>query len=290
MSIRDVVLVTGADGLLGRRVTEYLHKCSKVYALVHSEPKMPVPEVDYIVNDFSVDLNRQLLPHKVDSIIHLAQSSNFRDFPNSALDVFQVNVASTAQMLDYARSISVKNFIYTSSGGVYGNGSEAFKENAPIVPPGQLGYYLGSKACGEILVQSYASIFKVVILRPFFMYGPGQNRSMLIPRLMESVATGRPITLQGDDGLRINPVHVDDAAKSLIAGIEINESSTFNIAGPDVLSIREICEAMGKYLGRSPEFVNQPGHASDLIADISAMTEKLFTPRIKLFDSFAQLL
>lgn len=290
MSVRDAVLVTGADGLLGRKVTEYLYKFSKVYALVHNKPKMPVPEVDYIVNDFSVGMNRQLLPNKVDSIIHLAQSSNFRDFPNSALDVFQVNVASTAQMLDYARSIGVKNFIYTSSGGVYGNGSEAFKENAPIVAPGQLGYYLGSKACGEILVQSYASIFKLVILRPFFMYGPGQNRSMLIPRLMDSVATGSPISLQGERGIRINPVHVDDAAKSLIAGLQIKESSTFNIAGPDVLSIREICQAMGKYLGKQPEFVNQPGNASDLIADISAMKEKLFTPSIKLIDSFPQLL
>jgi nucleoside-diphosphate-sugar epimerase len=84
----------------------------------------------------------------------------------------------------------VGSFIYTSSGGIYGNGNEPFLENTPIVPFGDLGYYLGSKACGEILVQSYANIFQVNVVRPFFLYGPTQKRDMLIPRLFDNIAKG----------------------------------------------------------------------------------------------------
>lgn len=289
MNSTGVILVTGADGLLGRRVVEYASKYSKICAVVHAQPKKPILDVDYLVVDLSKDWNPDVLPKKLSSIIHLAQSSNFRDFPDSALDVFGVNVATTARLLDYARKADVQSFVYASSGGVYGNGSEAFKENAPIVPPGQLGYYLGSKACGEILVQSYASIFQVVILRPFFMYGPGQNRSMLIPRLMDSVATGKHVTLQGTHGLRINPVHVDDAAQAVLAALKLKASATFNIAGPDVISIREICEGMGEYLKTSPKFIQQDGFANDLIADISAMKSELFSPERSLMNCFFEI-
>ena len=37
---------------------------------------------------------------------------------------------------------------------------QAFKENAPVVPSGRLGHYLGSKACSEIMIHNYASFFK----------------------------------------------------------------------------------------------------------------------------------
>ncbi len=283
------VVITGADGLLGRRVTQLLSNSLRVYALVRVLPEKPVPDINYVIADFGGDWSFSELPERIEYVIHFAQSSQFRNFPDGALDVFNVNVSSTARLLDHARKTGVKTFIYASSGGVYGNGSEAFKENSAIVPPGQLGYYLGSKACGEILVQSYASIFKVIVLRPFFMYGPGQNRSMLIPRLIDSVATGKPVMLQGEQGLRINPVHVDDAALAVVAALDIGGSSTFNIAGPDVLSIRQICEQAGIYLNKKPLFSINEGEGADLIADISAMKEKLISPQKKLIDNFFEI-
>lgn len=56
--------------------------------------------------------------------------------------------------------------------------------------------------------------------------------------------------------------------------------------GPDVLSIRYICEGMGHYLGLEPIFERQPGEPTDLIADISAMRKFLHKPYRKLFESF----
>lgn len=284
--MNQTVLITGINGLLGRHLTtSLLDRGCVIYGTTRGSIKAPKSYIHYLNIDLASDWSIENLPKQCDVVIHLAQSASFRDFPNSALDVFKVNIESTARLLDYARQAGVKKFIYASSGGVYGNGAQAFKENASIVPPGKLGFYLGSKACGEILVQSYASVFEIVVVRPFFIYGPGQNRSMLIPRLFDSVATGKPISLQGDNGIRINPIHVDDAASAVAAAIDLNESATFNIGGPEVLSIRDICEGMGRYSGVEPVFKNQPGEPNDLIADISAMRQKLAVPSHFLLDA-----
>lgn len=284
------VLVTGANGLLGRAVCKQLRNQNVlVSALVHNKSSLLHECAEPIYLDLSSNWKCEQLPDRVDAIIYLAQSSRFREFPNSALDVFNVNVASTARLLDFAKEVGAKQFIYASSGGVYGNGSQAFKENAAIVPPGQLGYYLGSKACSEILVQSYSSVFQVTIVRPFFIYGPGQNRSMLIPRLMDYVSSGKAIILQGRDGIRINPVHVEDASAAVIAALNTKESATYNIAGPDVLSIRQIAEAMGEYIGTEPIFQQAAGEPKNLIADISAMQEQLSKPKHKLLESLRDI-
>ena len=280
------ILLTGANGLLGRSLC---HKLSNhnafVYALTREVPPDPIPGVNYCPVNLSKPWCDEALPTAVDSIVHLAQSAKFREFPENAADIFAVNIESTARLLDYAKRAGAQQFVYASSGGVYGNGATAFDENSPIVPAGKLGFYLGSKMCGEILVQSYASLMQVIVLRAFFIYGPGQNRSMLIPRLMDSIIAGTPISLVGEAGIRINPVHVEDAASSIVAALSIGDSATFNIAGPDIMSLREICDGMGQRVGRLPIFQHQSGQVNDLIADITAMRTKLQAPQLRLLEN-----
>ena len=283
--MKKSVLISGAGGLLGHGLSAKLvERGARVHIITHSGAGNDLAGVVPISIDFASSWSEAALPSNVDTIIHLAQSEKFRDFPDSALDVFKVNIESTARLLDYAKRIGVRQFIYASSGGIYGNGVQAFDENAPIIPPGQLGYYLGSKACGEILVHSYASVLQVVVIRPFFIYGPGQNRGMLIPRLMDHVALGKPISLQGKNGIRINPIHVEDASAAVASTLDLEECATFNIAGPEVLSIRDICETFARYLGKPPVFEQASGDPHDLIADISSMEERLVAPRRRLSD------
>lgn len=275
-------LVTGANGLLGGKLLPILAVEHEVHALVRTMPKNPIPEVKYLVIDLSNDWSVEDLPQHIECVIHLAQSRSFRDFPESALDVFKVNIESTARLLDYACRVSATQFIYASSGGVYGNGSRAFSENSPIVPPGKLGYYLGSKMCGEIMAQSYSSGMQVNILRFFFMYGSRQKRDMLIPRLIDNIKAGRPIVLKGENGIRLNPIHVDDAVTSMKKVLKTSESATYNIAGLEVLSIREICNKISNLVEENPVFVQEGSTGNDLIGEISTMRKVLHEPNISL--------
>jgi UDP-glucose 4-epimerase len=279
------VLVTGANGLLGLSVCKLLvSEKYEVFGLVHREPAVKIPGVQYLLIDLETDWPTAALPKQLDTIIHLAQSEHFREFPEMAMNVFQVNIASTAKLLDYGRLVGIKRFVYASSGGVYGYGNQAFHEDEGIAAPSLLGYYLGSKLSGEVLVHSYSKVFQVNVLRFFFVYGARQKKSMLIPRLMDSILSHKPISLQGQDGIRINPVHVEDAALATRAALLSNCSALYNISGPEILTLRNIANSMGQYLNIQPDFVIQGDDvARDLIGDNSAMCQDLIVPTRKLY-------
>ena len=284
-----MILVTGANGLLGRDLLERLQGV-EVHAVVRRMPKDPVSSVKYHVLDLNEQWSVEQLPGGIKVVIHLAQSAYFRDFPDSALHIFKVNVDSTARLLDYAKTIGVEQFVYASSGGVYGSGKTAFNENSQIISSGNLSYYLGSKLSSEILAQSYSPLMKVAVLRFFFMYGRRQNRSMLLPRLADLVKLRQPITLEGENGIRINPIHISDASKAVAASLEMPSSLIINIAGSETLSIRDICCEIGSKVGEEPIFQRKDGRPSDLIADISLMKNKLHDPEVKIKTGILDLL
>ena len=282
------ILITGVTGLVGSHLSKELSKLGhNIYGLTRRHYRKTNYEA--VVVDLSSDWKISELPSNIDVVYHLAQSEKFRKFPAGAPDVFQVNINSTAKLLDYATKSGVASFIYASSGGVYGNGKEPFLENEPIVPFGELGYYLGSKACSEILVQSYASELQVIILRPFFVYGKSQNRSMLIPRLFDNVAAGKPVELSSGDGIKINPIHVNDVVKVLTASLHNSASRTYNIGGPEILSIRKICNLFGSYLEKTPNYQNSSDLPKDLVGDISLISEVLHQPKIKLSEVIPEI-
>ncbi len=268
-----------------------MHLASRyeVHAVVRALPLIPLPTVIYHVLDLAEPSGINFLPRKIDVILHLAQSSMFRDFPSKAMDVFDVNVGSTARLLNYARCSEVRSFVLASSGGIYGAGEEAFKENEPISQHGRLGYYLASKLCAEVLAQNYAPYMNISVLRFFFIYGAGQKRTMLMPRLVDNIKQGLSINLQGEHGIRINPIHVTDAVDALEASMKLNGSHTFNVAGAEILSIREIANIIGKVVGRDPIFNTEEIAPRHLIANIEAMQEALTVPKIKLLQGIGEL-
>jgi UDP-glucose 4-epimerase len=284
------ILITGSGGLLGAQTVRQFTGKHEIHALVHSAPAEPLPEVCYHAIDLAKSDELNQLPDEMDAVIHLAQSARFREFPDQAADVFNVNVASTARLLEYARRSRVRAFILASSGGVYGTGENAFKENAAIPQHGQLGYYLGSKLCAEVLAQNYASLFNVSVLRFFFIYGRGQKRSMLLPRMVDNIRAGLPITLQGQEGIRVNPIHVSDAALAIESCLQLTGSHTFNIAGSEILSLREIAITIGHAVEREPVFQFDSVEPRHLIANIEAMKVALTVPKVALAQGIGDLL
>jgi UDP-glucose 4-epimerase len=284
-------LVTGAAGLLGKATVNGLADAGvEVHALARSAEQGFRDDVVFHEVDLSRSLEGIPLPDRVDAIFHLAQAREFRDFPGSALPVFAINVASTAFLLDYASRTGAGSFVYASSGGVYqGQAAAALTEESPLHQPDGLGYYLATKLSSEALVASYGSEFSTVSLRYFFIYGPGQARSMLIPRLYDRVRNGEAIGLQGPDGMRINPVHVTDAAAATIAAVDLEGRVTVNIAGPETVSLRDIGILFGQDTKRGAVFDQPAGDPSDLIASTARMGELLHAPTLTLRDSLPDI-
>jgi nucleoside-diphosphate-sugar epimerase len=209
------------------------------------------------------------LPPRVETVIHLAQSNWHHQFPARANDIFSVNLAAVARLLDWSQRVGVKRFVLGSSG------------NADLAQT----YYLACKRAAELLAECYRQHFVVVTLRFFFVYGPGQRSSMLIPRLVESVRSGQPITLDGHDGVRLNPIHVTDAAAAVQRAAALDHSARMDVAGPEVHSLRWMAERIGDAVGKRPVFaVNAGASAPTLVGDLTDMTRWLGAPTIRFED------
>lgn len=281
MDNRPRVLLTGATGLIGHEFCLQAAEGLDLWAVVRNTPPRHRPG-KWIEHNLANPQLPPSLPENTDTVIHLAQSPHFRDFPEKAMDVFQVNVGSTARLLDWSRQTGVRRFIYASSGGIYGHGAKEFNEDDPAGPHGPLGHYLATKHSGELLVENYADQMIVVLLRFFFVYGFRQRETMLIPRLLRSVREGKPIRLQGHDGIRLNPIHVSDAAAAVVNALRLEESHKINIGGPEVMTLGEVARTMGDLVGREPVLVMEESDAGHLVGDVSKMSRLLRPPSITL--------
>jgi nucleoside-diphosphate-sugar epimerase len=286
MNKREKILVTGAAGLVGSHLRSLLEeKNYDVYTVSSS-----IENEKSVKIDFSSDWDTEKLPSGIDCIIHLSQSRDFRDFPGKAKQVFYVNTLSTVKLIDWAWQKGIKKFIYASSAGVYGNSDQPFTEEHPLQYKKELGFYLGTKFCSEIILDNYSALLDVIQMRFIFVYGKGQDKSMLIPRLVDNIRNNRELTLQGNEGLRTNPVHVSDAVKAIHAAIDLKGSHKFNIGGAEVLSLRKIAETIGEACGIKPVFIQQPGTAGNIIGDISKMKTDLVMPEVSFAEGIKDFL
>src|SRR5437867_98806 len=240
------ILLTGATGLIGSYLMRTFDERERVIAI--SRFKSVPGTAQTLTLDLSKEWETSALPRRIDTVIHLAQSEYYREFPDCAENVFRVNTLSTVKLFDYARTAGATCFILASSGGIYGTGEQSFSEDVAILARKDLGFYLGTRLCSEIVAESYAKYMNVVTLRFFFVYGPGQRDNMLIPRLVSSVLRQTPISMRGEDGLLINPVFVSDAVEAIKRAALLEGSHKINVAGPEVLSLRAIVETIAKAL------------------------------------------
>jgi nucleoside-diphosphate-sugar epimerase len=265
-----IVVVTGGDGLLGRELCDQLRSRDQVFALVHSMPINPLDGVTYSQVDLSRPLVLNNLPSRVDVVYHLAQSSRFREFPEGTRDTFDVNTRSTLDLLEYCRTAGGGKFFLASTGGVYSGQSQAISEAGSLIPPSEIGFYFASKLASEMFSSTYRTSFSVTVLRIFFMYGIRQRRDMFLPRLVNNVLTGQPITVTANGGTRVNPVAVSDVAQFIAQENRTSYPEVINIGGPDVVSIEEIAHSIGNLVGRQPVF-QLADYSSDVVADIAIM-------------------
>ena len=265
-----IILLTGASGLLGQQVASISPiKCRLI--CIGRNKKIGLPaKLEYLNLDLTDSSLRAQLPPRIDTVIHLAQSPHFREFPEGAADVFAVNTHSTALLLDYAVKSGCEEFIYASTGGVY-RSSEVLTERSPVLSFNDMQLYPASKLAAEAMLGAYARAFRVVVMRIFFMYGEYQQESMLIPRLVTSVREGRPITLVGPDGFRFNPLYAGDAAELVWAIVASKFSGVLNVAGPQELTLKNVGQLIGKKLGITPVFETLPGMPVDFRVNLQTL-------------------
>ncbi|MCA9059515.1 MAG: NAD-dependent epimerase/dehydratase family protein, partial [Planctomycetaceae bacterium] len=231
----DLILVTGATGLVGSHVAEQARQRGlRVRALVRSGAKTDLLQqwgVEIVPGDLDQPESLRSACDGATVVIHCA--AKVGDWGPTE-DYRRVNVDGTRALLDAALATgSLKRWVQISSLGVYeGRDHYGTDETTQPSTAGIDGYTL-TKVESEQLVCDYIRDRGLpgVVLRPGFIYGP-RDRTVL-PRLMERLSSGGFKYLGNTDKL-MNNTFVGNLAEAIWLAVERDDvvGEVFNIRDP----------------------------------------------------------
>ena len=205
------ILVTGGCGYVGSVLTGSLleqgFRVTVVDCQWFGNYLPPHPALTVICEDVR---NAEKIPLTgVDAIIHLANVANDPCSELNAKLAWEVNVLATMQLVEHAIKHGVGQFIYASSGSVYGVKEEAqVTEDLPLVP---ISDYNKTKMISERVLLSYQDQITIQCIRPATVCGvsPRMRLDLSVNMLtMQALTKGR-ITVFGGDQTRPNITIMD---------------------------------------------------------------------------------
>ncbi|MFT5285781.1 MAG: nucleoside-diphosphate-sugar epimerase [Planctomycetota bacterium] len=244
------VLVTGGSGYKGAvLVPKLLERGDKVTVIdamwfgnvLEEHPNLTVIEAD--VRDCT-----QAQLDGVHTIIHLANVAND---PSADLDPrlsWEVNALGTMQLADNAVRAGVEQFIFASSGSVYGiKDEEHVTEELTLTP---ISDYNRSKMVAERVLLSYQDDMIVQCLRPATVCGTSSRMRLdvAVNMLTMQALTVQKITVFGGAQVRPN-IHIDDVADAYLHLMDIGGKARgiFN-AGFENLSVLDIAQRVIEHI------------------------------------------
>lgn len=282
MSNPEIVGVTGGSGFIGRHTVSRLEERGyQVKALVRKADNFP-KSVEEIRGDLTTGEGLDEFLNNVDVLIHLAARQLLPEE-----EMFRDNVEATANLIDTALRYNLSKIIYLSTVVVYGEGGkEPFKE---IDWPRPNNTYGLTKYLGENLVKYWGTKTgkPVTILRPFNIYGPG-NQKGVIHSFYKAFKEKGFVTIYGDGKQKRDFLYVDDLVKAILTSIEKRADGAFNLGTGKSVSLLELVELFGRSVGEKPrvEFQNaEPGKVNQSEYSIERARQELnWTTTISLED------
>jgi nucleoside-diphosphate-sugar epimerase len=243
------ILVTGACGYKGTRlVPQLLAKGWHVVAVDtmwfgnYLEPHANLEVINGDVRDWN-----NLRLDGIDTIIHLASIAND---PCGDLDpklTWEVSALATMKLADEAVRAGVKQFIYASSGSVYGvKDEDEVTEDLRLEP---ISEYNKTKMCAERILLSFADKMAIQIVRPATVCGPSPRMrfDVSVNMLTIQALERSRITVFGGDQTRPN-IHIDDITGLYVFLVENPKITGIYNAGFENMTIMDIARTVTRYV------------------------------------------
>jgi UDP-glucose 4-epimerase len=151
----------------------------------------------------------------------------------------------TNNVAEAARQAGVKQIIYASGSGIYGDtGEQLVREDySPLRP---ISTYGASKLAGEALLCSYCEMFGLQAsgFRFANVVGPRQTHGVGYDFIRKLRQNPRELSILGDGSQRKSYLYIDDVLDALTAVLasKIPGFSAFNVSTPDVITVTQIAD------------------------------------------------
>ncbi|MCZ8182144.1 MAG: NAD-dependent epimerase/dehydratase family protein [Beijerinckiaceae bacterium] len=226
-SPRRRVLVTGVAGFIGMHQTRTLLDAGcQVLGVdnlnAYYDPAIKEARLETLKgrNGFSFErmgiedvagIRRLFEEFRPDSVVHLAAQAGVRHSLDAPFDYTRANIDGFLSLLEAARHVPVRHFLYASSSSVYGaNTKVPFSEEDPVLHP--ISLYAATKRANELMAETYAHLFGIPLtgLRFFTVYGPWGRPDMALWKFTEAILAGRPIDVYDEASMQRDFTYIDD--------------------------------------------------------------------------------
>jgi CDP-glucose 4,6-dehydratase len=273
-----MVLVTGATGLLGSRLTRDLvmDEADVVCLIRDWVPQSELSlsgslEQTRIVRGSIQDqalMERVLGEYEIETVFHLAAQTIVGIANRNPISTFESNIQGTWALLEACRrSPKVEQIVIASSDKAYGDQEQLpYQENAPL--QGRHPYDV-SKSCADLIAQTYAHTYgsPVTITRCGNLFGAGDlNWNRIVPGTIRSILEGTAPVIRSDGEFVRDYFHVDDAslayrslAEKMAERPQAIQGQAFNFSYERPISVKALVDVLLKLTGSqlNPEILNQ---------------------------------
>ena len=224
----------------------------------------------------------------VDAVIHLANIANDPAVELNPTLSWEVNVLAGQQLADQAMRSGVKQFLFASSGSVYGVKDEPkVTEDLTLVP---ISTYNKTKMVAERIFLSYTNKMQVHCIRPATVCGlsPRMRLDVSVNMLTYQGLKNGKITVFGGEQTRPN-IHIQDLVnvyRHFLANPTI-ESGCYN-AGFENVKIREIADRVHERTGAEIE-ITESNDPRSYRQDSSKLLETGFAPKYTIEDAIEEI-
>jgi UDP-glucose 4-epimerase len=216
-------------------------------------------------------------------VFHLAALADIVPSIRQPAQYHVANVDGTLRVLEAARTVGARRFIYAASSSCYGL-PDIFPtpESAPARP---MYPYALTKYVGEQYVMHWAQVYGMacVSLRLFNVYGPRHRTSgaygAVFGVFLAQKLAGKPFTVVGDGTQTRDFTYVTDVADAFAAAAAADVSGEiFNVGSGGSYSVNRLVELLG---GPAVPIPKRPGEPDATFADIAKITARLgWRPRV----------
>jgi UDP-glucose 4-epimerase len=258
------VLITGAAGLIGSRLADWIISNHPEYNVIGIDnlsggyAENVNPDVTFINMDLTLEptkLASIFETHKPDYVFHLAAYAAEGLSPFIRRYNYQNNLVATANIVNECIKHDVKRLVFTSTLAVYGHGEGGFfnelQTPKPIDPYGVAKY--GCEMDIQIAGEQHGLDW--CIIRPHNVYGIKQNiwdkyRNVLGIWMFQHM-NGQPMTIFGDGEQTRAFSYIDDSLEPFWNAAMLPQASRqiINVGGIEEHSINEAAVILQEVIG-----------------------------------------
>jgi len=233
------ILICGAQGFLGRHISQVLQEAG--YEVYHGvrEPKLPerLTDAEEITINYAQDIEPAIWEKRLHSLGQIDVIINVVGILNETADLSfdAIHRDAPAALFYAAARCDIKSIVQISALGAADETEH---------PEAMTGYMQSKRAAEKALM---ASGLSYLILRPSLVVGIDGGSS----QLFRSMASLPVLGLPGRGEQQVQPVHVDDLCAAIVIWLadERRHSMILNAVGPQAMSYRRMLEIYRKAMG-----------------------------------------